>query len=120
MNNKISLLILCGLILSIISSCKNVSQFQEYENMIIYFDGKIIELSDGSFGLEGAAEPFDNLSVGTMKKNVRYRLYNDNVNNNEAKRRIKNYDGNIRGIFSVEKRGTSEDWSTIVRIVSPS
>ena len=88
--------------------------------MIIYLDGNSIELCDGSFGIEGAAEPFEKLSVATMKKNVRYRLHNDGVNNNEAKHRIEHYGGNIRGIFSVEKRGTSEDWSTIVRIVSPS
>lgn len=120
MNNKISLLILCSLIVSIISSCKSGSQFQEYENMIIYLDGKIIELSDGFFGIDGKAEPFDKLSIGTRKKNVRYRLHNDSANKNEAEDRIKNYGGSIRGIFSVEKPGTSEDWSTVVRIVSPS
>lgn len=35
--------------------------------MLCITSRKIIELSDGSFGIEGAAEPFDKLSVETMK-----------------------------------------------------
>ena len=118
MKNIIKILFMCSL-LAALSSCRNFSQFQERENMTIYLDGKIIELSDGGFGIEGKAEPFERLSVRTIKKHVRYRLYNDIANKNEAESRIKNYGGNIRGVFSIKKIGSSKDWSTVIRIVSP-
>ena len=86
--------------------------------MTISVSGKIIKLDDGGFGVEGNAIPFNELSVTAKQKKVRYRLRNDSAHTSEAENRLKNHNGKINGIFSIEKVGTSEDWSTIISIVS--
>lgn len=118
MKNKVILLILCSLTLGVLLNCKNVSRFQEIENTPISLNGKIIKLSDGSFGIEGKVAPFGKLFSRPMQRKVRYRLYNDSRHNNEAEHRLKSHNGDIQGIFLIAKRGSSEDWSTVICIVS--
>ena len=118
MKRTLKLLLLCCLFIAALAGCKDFSQVKEAAHMTICIRGKFIKLDAGGFGVEGNAIPFNELSVTAKQKKVRYRLRNDSAHTSEAENRLKNHNGKINGIFSIEKVGTSEDWSTIISIVS--